>query len=381
MQRVIRQAITKDCLFNVIAAWCRHGASKTDHSLCVLSAFASGAGVTALSPLFDIFLAHGNRIEIICGIDRNGTDANAIRKLYGLKEAHHSCMAVSIFNAPSKGAIFHPKLYINDCGAHINFVIGSANMTSGGLADNFESLVLYKNIPKGSQLARQIWSIWQTFAYPQPPLSPGFLRPLTKKEKTRLVKKLPRKSHWEKHSTSKAVAKLWKPFSHVRWPHSERFRHRTKAHIALRRSKFLLMDVLTETRKTQMQIPLAVVRGFFGLARRQKAVIRVAMWSPDGFTQPIRRPIVKSEGPNRLMRRIEIPPIKMLKRNLAILFIKLKGRRNFVYRLFPRNTAAYRTANHILQQYGQEGGADRRYVMENGKDRLWPQINRLFRGH
>lgn len=373
--RVIRQAITKDCLFNVIAAWCQAGSGSSDRSIQILTAFASGAGVAALSPLFDLFLAHGNSIEIICGIDRNGTDAEAIRRLHDLQETHHSALNVSIFNAPSSSAIFHPKLYINDRGSHIDFVIGSANMTCGGLGSNFESVVLYEDVPRKSAEARNALSIWRTYAEPQSPLSPSFLKALTREERSSLLRRMPRRSTWEKRSTEREIAELWKPFSRVRLPHSARVQHRKPTRHSAFQGNYLLMDVLGETRRTQMQLPLPVTAGFFRVQRGTEAEVNVAILSPDGLTQPIRRPLVMS---GTSMRRIEVPEIKTRARNLAILFLKLKGRRQFAYCILPRESRSYRTADRLLKNHGQQGAQERRFFIGQKGDKQWAVVKGLI---
>ncbi|MFA5187464.1 MAG: phospholipase D family protein [Patescibacteria group bacterium] len=373
--RVIRQATTKDCLFNVIGTWCRTGSGCNDRSIRILSAFASGAGVAALAPLFDVFLAHGNNIEIICGIDRNGTDAEAIRRLYDLQETHHSTLNVSIFNAPSKSAIFHPKLYINDRGSCIDFVIGSANMTCGGLGVNFESMILYEDAPRRSAEARNVLSIWRTYAEPYAPLSPTFLRPLTRDERKALLRRMPRKSTWEKRSTEREVSELWKPFSRVRLPHSARVQHRKPTRHSAFQGNYLVMDVLGETRKTQMQLPLPVANGFFRVQRGTEAEVNVAILSPDGLTQPIRRPLVMS---GTSMRRIEVPEIKKRARNLAILFLKLKGRRQFAYCILPRESGSYRTANRLLKNHGQQEAQERRFFIGRKGDKQWAVVKGLI---
>jgi len=137
--RHIKQATSEDCLFKVLAAWCRTGAGEKSHSLKIITAFVSGTGVSAIAPLLDVFLADGNSANIIFGVDRNGTDREAVRQLYALKRAYIEQLGVRVFNAPSAGAIFHPKLYIYDRGSEIDFVVGSSNLTSGGLASNFEA--------------------------------------------------------------------------------------------------------------------------------------------------------------------------------------------------------------------------------------------------
>jgi hypothetical protein len=128
------------------------------------------------------------------------------------------------------------------------------------------------------------------------------------------------------------------------------------------------------------QLPLAIVQYFFGLGRRQRAEIAVSIWSSDGITQPIYRPIVLSEGPDRsrLMRRIEIPEIRNRKRNLAILFLKLKGRRRYVYLILPKEARSFITANRLLEKNGQQGNQERRYIIGKKGDSVWKSIITLL---
>src|ERR1051326_3894650 len=127
--REIRQAITSDCLLDVLAGWCKIGSGGSHNELRILSAFVSAAAMRALSPLVDVFLSHGNHVEIIVGIDRGGTDRNAIRFLRALKKAYINQVDVSVFHAPARNSIFHPKLYIMETKSSVNFVVGSANLT------------------------------------------------------------------------------------------------------------------------------------------------------------------------------------------------------------------------------------------------------------
>src|SRR5690242_9128099 len=64
----IRQAISHESLFQVLYNWCREGAGRKNWTLRILSAFVSGNGVQALAPLFDVFLADGNHLDIIFGV-------------------------------------------------------------------------------------------------------------------------------------------------------------------------------------------------------------------------------------------------------------------------------------------------------------------------
>lgn len=374
--RMVRQAATEDCLFNIIAQWCGKGSSRSGRSIHILSAFASGSGVAALAPCFDMFLAKDNLVEIVFGIDRAGTDMEAVQRLYDLQRTHHSALRGYVFNAPSRHGIFHPKLYVHRRGQHMDFVIGSANMTSGGLGSNFESMLLYENVPEASAEAKHVWNIWSMFKNPAPPLAPGYLKSLTAAELSCLREKLPSRQQSDKHAADKKAAALWKPFSHVTYTKSSPLRRRKPIKDSLLHGDYLLMDVLGETRETQMQLPLNVVEGFFNTKRDEKAEVEVAIVGPDGLTQPLRRPLVKS---GKSMRRIEVPGIKNLARSLAIVFIRLKGQKKFAYRIIPQDTKNYIDADQLLNRHGQqEKHKQRRYFIGSKKDDVWPKIHTLL---
>ncbi len=367
--RQIRQGTTQASLFLELQQWCRDGAGSKGHSLHFLSAFASGPGIEALEPFFDVFLSDGNTIDIIVGIDRGGTSRDAIKVLHELQQSHSAQVVCKVFHAPSRSAIFHPKLYLYKKPGALSAIVGSGNLTLGGLAHNFESLYLYEDLALRSKIAEAILATWNTFAVPMPPLQRSYLRALTNSYAKRLYRELPTKPILEKLSTARekdeGIEKLWKPISSVKLPRSKRkVRRRSKIQIKSAKQA-MVIDVLTETRGTQMQLPLAVVEKFFGVPRRRPAEIGLGQVRGGELTQPIQRPIVISSGHNgtRLMRRIEMPQISGLKRPLIALFLSL-GKNQFTYVLLRNGSAHYRRANRLLNKYGQQPDhAQRRYLI------------------
>jgi hypothetical protein len=119
------------------------------------------------------------------------------------------------------------------------------------------------------------------------------------------------------------------------------------------------MDVLNETRWTQMQVPIPVVEGFFGVDKRQSLDLHLSILTKTGLSQPIERPLVMSQGQEgqRLMRRIEMPQIRDLERPLAVVFVKLLGRGRFAFKLIPKNSAPYlRPKTQRLRLHASVGG-------------------------
>ena len=365
----------------MLAGWCRTGAGEKSHSLKIITAFVSGTGVSAIAPLLDVFLADGNSASIIFGVDRNGTDREAVRQLYALKRAYIEQLGVRVFNAPSAGAIFHPKLYIYDRGSEIDFVVGSSNLTSGGLASNFESLLLYEKVPRGSHIGTNALSIWETFSHPQNPLSAQFLRELTRRDVKKLLATLPERTSLEPRSGNRRIRKLWKPLSRIQLPRSGQIQLRRR-YQSVKARQYLLMDLLDETRQTQVQIPLPVIENFFQIEKDKPADISLSVLTSAGQTQPIRRPVVISGlGYGRLMRRLEMPQIKTMKRPLAVVFVKLPGKAKYAYSLLERTSPQYSNADRLLDRHGRQGGFTRRYMIGNLRDRYWPRVLRLLPEH
>ena len=288
-----------------------------------------------------------------------GTDRGALLHLDALLHAYPAQCQVSVFQAPARASIFHPKLYIFDAPGKRSIVAGSANLTAGGLGSNFESLIYYQDCGLTAPEARHAEEIWSLFSNPVPPLRREFLKPLTKNYLRALLAKLPTQRDTGEKSEDATFRELWRPLSRVPLPRSTRPkpRKRTTPEVAARR--YLVMDVLNETRWTQMQVPIPVVEGFFGVDKRQSLDLHLSILTKTGLSQPIERPLVMSQGQEgqRLMRRIEMPQIRDLERPLAVVFVKLLGRGRFAFKLIPKNSAPYlRPKTQRLRLHASVGG-------------------------
>ncbi len=373
--RHVRQAITKQSLFTILSEWCQDGAGKKDRSIQILSAFVSGGAMRALSPLFDVFLADGNRIEIIFGIDRNGTDREAVVQLAGFQKRYAKQADVFLFNAPSQSSIFHPKLFLySDYRSVREAVIGSANFTLGGLASNFESLLHYSSFARRGATSSEIREIWKLFRHPAAPLRPEFLSRLSPAAAASLVRRLPVPKPNESPAARGKIVELWRPLSRVRLPRSSnppQWPRKTRSTRTPATRSYLLMDVLQETRRTQMQIPLPVVSGFFGASRDDNPAFRISILTDTGTSQPVERPLVATGS----MRRLEMPTIEGLTRPLAVLFIRM-GKSAFAYRLIAHEEPEYQQVSRILDAQGQQGRQERRFVIGRQGDKIWKKLPR-----
>lgn len=138
-------------------------------SLRVLVAFAKGTGVGLISPALETFIQAGGAVEVIVGLDMDGTSPDALESLVGL--------GATVFVFGVKGdRTFHPKVMIFDTDPPDDFalVVGSNNWTPGGLDSNFEVALEVVAKRSASAAARkfgdQVEELWRTYRTPRSPL-------------------------------------------------------------------------------------------------------------------------------------------------------------------------------------------------------------------
>ncbi|WP_457932195.1 hypothetical protein ACT51I_02915 [Pseudomonas aeruginosa] len=105
------------------------------HTLNIAVAFAKNSGVLRIKDSIERFRERGGKVNVYVGVDLGGTSYEALTALL----LHTDSLNVV---HSEKGQTFHPKIYHfvgNDKGLA---VVGSHNLTAGGLWTNFESSVL-----------------------------------------------------------------------------------------------------------------------------------------------------------------------------------------------------------------------------------------------
>lgn len=106
-------------------------------TLNIAVAFAKNSGVLRLKDALTAFRERGGRINVYVGVDLGGTSYEALTNL----RTHVDALSVVHSN---RGQTFHTKLY-NFVGKEESLVIvGSHNLTGGGLWTNFESSSVVK---------------------------------------------------------------------------------------------------------------------------------------------------------------------------------------------------------------------------------------------
>jgi HKD family nuclease len=125
-------------------------------ALHIAVAFAKRAGIMALAEPIRQLTALNNGVEAFVGIDVQGTSREALQELLDLG------VTTYIFHNPA--ATFHPKLYLFEGPAWAFAIIGSSNLTAGGLYTNYElGLEIELNLatPRDTVIHEELRSVFE----------------------------------------------------------------------------------------------------------------------------------------------------------------------------------------------------------------------------
>jgi len=109
--------------------------SQAYESAFLATAFATSAPLRHLEPAIRAFRAAQGTARALIGIDRNVTSLEALQLALEIFDDVH------IVHTSAPLAIFHPKLYIFRGARSARCIVGSNNLTSGGLQTNLEAAV------------------------------------------------------------------------------------------------------------------------------------------------------------------------------------------------------------------------------------------------
>jgi len=112
----------------------------------VAVAFISQEGLRSIMPALRQCLASNGRIEFLVGLDLATTEPAALWNLAELSESNLRFSWHCLLDLTGSG-IFHPKLYVMEAAESVTAIIGSSNLTAGGLSKNVEVNVVLHALP------------------------------------------------------------------------------------------------------------------------------------------------------------------------------------------------------------------------------------------
>ena len=102
-----------------------------------LVAWAKYSGLRRIANAAEAAVARGVDLEVVVGIDEGGATVQGLRALIGITSR------AFVFHNPSQPKrTFHPKIYLFDSTDSRTAIVGSGNLTMGGLYGNYEAATI-----------------------------------------------------------------------------------------------------------------------------------------------------------------------------------------------------------------------------------------------
>lgn len=126
-------------------------------------AFVSTGGLALLASDFQRCLERHGYMEFLVGLDLSTTDPQALWTLYRMSQANPS-VSLYCFSRLESGAIYHPKLYIAGSDTTTAMIVGSSNLTEGGLRENVEVNVLIE-ADTDEEIVSDVYSVYNKLKF------------------------------------------------------------------------------------------------------------------------------------------------------------------------------------------------------------------------
>jgi len=104
-------------------------------------AFVSIKGMALIEESLKLATNSANSIEFLVGLDMNWTEPGALKLLYNLSLINNKITCICL-SSLKPYYTYHPKLYLFNKGNKVKSIIGSSNLTEGGLKKNIEANVI-----------------------------------------------------------------------------------------------------------------------------------------------------------------------------------------------------------------------------------------------
>jgi HKD family nuclease len=325
----------------------------------VLVAFAKKNGLELLEPELTQFLRNNGKMHWIVGVDCGGTSPEALEYLYGLSKAYPNQVDTKIFSAGSRFHTFHPKLYLLDSRDKLAAWLGSSNMTAGGMFLNCECMTEFKISKRtDAREARLLNGVWDSYAS-----ASDYLRKLTPQVISKIGNLNGPEQPTETWEAPPHPFHKKSPTNLPKLPRSPRltrvFRPASQPPLPLQGND-LLMEILEETRDTQVQIPVDVLENYFGIRQGERARIALCYKEKGQIKSVKYRSVVYPTS----HVRIEMETISGLKRPLIAVFHRDSEREDtYDYELLKKGTNAYRNTKKLLLQKGRRTSRTSRWYL------------------
>lgn len=138
---------------------------RTSSNSQIAVAFLKYSGIKVIQEALETSLENGGRFEIIAGLDFKTTDPKAMKFFIDLQQQNNRvnfyCYGDRKENKTN--IVFHPKIYLFQNTKQLTSIVGSTNLTSGGLLSNFEVNTIFSE--KNPIYYSQLQAIYNSIKY------------------------------------------------------------------------------------------------------------------------------------------------------------------------------------------------------------------------
>ena len=101
------------------------------------AAFMTVSGLSMIEPSIRTTLQSGALVEFLVGLDLNTTEPEALLRLFDVS-LNSPGLTIYCYASLAPGIVYHPKMYLFREDDDVKAIVGSSNLTSGGLQNNIE---------------------------------------------------------------------------------------------------------------------------------------------------------------------------------------------------------------------------------------------------
>ena len=119
-------------------------------------AFLKYSGLSLIESDIKNILKNKGKVEFLVGLDFRTTDPDSLFELKSLQKSNPN-LKCFCFSEPNKSSVFHPKLYlVKNNNKEITAIVGSSNLTNGGLSKNIELNIVFNGIETDNEILQLI---------------------------------------------------------------------------------------------------------------------------------------------------------------------------------------------------------------------------------
>jgi HKD family nuclease len=247
----------------------------------ILMAFVNRDGLRYVRKHLEAFYDGGGILEFIVGIDNGVTTHEALT--YLRKRFPEASLFVFHDKMPRK--VFHHKAVILENDKSVTFMMGSPNLTLGGMFANFESAVLVDlDRTDDASAVKSLLEVWDAYRNPKAPMHPQNLQEVSaawlQQHATSLRAATRRQRRAQTRVTHDGFPETQLPAAKLEpWPTTTTSKKKTQSSKKERRpARKLLVEVLKETGAggTQIQLPTECLTDYFAGSMQRPIHIRLS---------------------------------------------------------------------------------------------------------